>query len=320
MQLVGVLSPGHGFYGAITLPRQAHGSSLAISILLKAIREIEKRGKEKDPSYTLPPVTIFLADNCGRENKNRQMLAFWSILIEMGVFIEVQMHFLPVGHTHCQIDQLFSVVYKNLKGSDVFTIDHLLRIVSSLFGQKGWNFNELVTDILDMDAMSDGIMHKFSGLGTVRDPVTKKKMSLHSIQLKKMSTVPGTGRSTALSVGLKYRRRDQGTDWIGHWEHPNDAIPVFLPGKTVANLPVTILPGRRHAVADMSALDDRYSALFAFFERTVTNAQHGAPAAGPVTNVKHHSQVRCRSFEFIVFSNPAAAAFIFPSTETTLHA
>jgi hypothetical protein len=117
-----------------------------------------------------------------------------------------------------------------------------------------------------------------------------------------MPQVTGTG-TTSLSVGLKYRRRDQGSDWIGHWEHPDVAIPVFLPGKTVANLPVTILPGRRHAVADMNALDDRYSGLFAYFERTVTNAQYGAPAAGPVTNVKHRSQVRYDIFIMAVMNN-----------------
>jgi hypothetical protein len=295
-QLVGVLAPGHGFYGAITIPRQQHGSSLAISVLLKSIREIEVQGRLKHgPTYKLPPVLIFQADNCGRENKNRQMIAFLSILIEMGVFMEIQMHFLPVGHTHCQIDQLFSVVYKNLKGSDVFTIDHLMAIVSSLFGKKGWNVNELVTDVLDMDAMSDNIMQKFVGLGTARDPETKKKISLHSVQLKKMS--PG---SRGLSVGLKYRRRDQGSEWIGHWRRPDEAIAVFLPGKTVVDLPAVILPGRRHAIADIQQLDERYTALFRMFDTAVARAQHGVPD-GPSTSVTHHQQVCTCSFVFGIF-------------------
>jgi hypothetical protein len=292
-QLVGVLSPGHGFYGAITLPRQAHGSSLAISVMLKAILEIEKRGKEKNgPQWKLPPVLLFQADNCGRENKNRQMIAFLSILIEMGVFMEIQMHFLPVGHTHCQIDQLFSVVYKNLKGADVYTVDHLMAIVSKLFGLKGWNFNEVVTDVLDMDAMSDGIMQKFCGLGTSRDPVTKKKLSLHSVQLKKMDPASTGAAQGALTVGLKYRRRDQGSAWVGHWQQQDVAIPVFKEGMTSRDLPTVLLPGRRHAMSDLADIDARYKELFASFDKAVTNAHYGVPA-GPTTSLSTLGQVQC---------------------------
>ena len=38
-------------------------------------------------------------DNCGRENKNRYVFSFLSALVELGIFHEVTMDFLIVGHT-----------------------------------------------------------------------------------------------------------------------------------------------------------------------------------------------------------------------------
>ena len=38
-------------------------------------------------------------DNCGRENKNRFVFSYLSALVELGVFSEITMDFLIVGHT-----------------------------------------------------------------------------------------------------------------------------------------------------------------------------------------------------------------------------
>jgi hypothetical protein len=43
-----------------------------------------------------------------RENKNRYVLAFLKSLVDCGLFEHIYLNFLPVGHTHCDIDQLFS--------------------------------------------------------------------------------------------------------------------------------------------------------------------------------------------------------------------
>ena len=39
------------------------------------------------------------SDNCGRENKNRYVFSFLSALVDLGIFHEVTMDFLLVGHT-----------------------------------------------------------------------------------------------------------------------------------------------------------------------------------------------------------------------------
>ena len=75
-----------------------HGSNQTITFLQKVLVECEKRSKRDDGR--LPPVLFLQADNCGRENKNRYLIAYLSSLIKKGIFKEIYLSFLPVGHTH----------------------------------------------------------------------------------------------------------------------------------------------------------------------------------------------------------------------------
>jgi hypothetical protein len=43
-------------------------------------------------------------DNCVKDNKNKYLLAFLSLLMAKEVFQEVKLKFLVVGHTHEDID------------------------------------------------------------------------------------------------------------------------------------------------------------------------------------------------------------------------
>ena len=61
-------------------------------------------------------------DNCARENKNRYVFGYLGLLVQRKVFKEVILSFLPVGHTHEDIDQMFSKFSAYLKGHDAITI------------------------------------------------------------------------------------------------------------------------------------------------------------------------------------------------------
>jgi hypothetical protein len=64
-------------------------------------------------------------DNCGRENKNKDIMAYCSFLVDCGLFSKVEVTFLPVGHTHEDIDQLFSVFSAYFKCHNAITINEL---------------------------------------------------------------------------------------------------------------------------------------------------------------------------------------------------
>ena len=64
-------------------------------------------------------------DNCARENKNKDVISYCSYLIQCGLFTSMEISFLPVGHTHEDIDQMFSRFSWYFKCHNAFTIQDL---------------------------------------------------------------------------------------------------------------------------------------------------------------------------------------------------
>jgi len=54
-------------------------------------------------------------DNYVKDNKNRYLLAFLSLLMAREVFEEVKLRILMVGHTHTDINGCFGYLSKKLK-------------------------------------------------------------------------------------------------------------------------------------------------------------------------------------------------------------
>ena len=81
-------------------------------IILSVIEDLKKRLLEK--GQQLPRKGIFQFDNSG-ENKNKEVNALMSTLIEMFYLDEIHCNFLVVGHTHCSVDQYFGVCTKCIK-------------------------------------------------------------------------------------------------------------------------------------------------------------------------------------------------------------
>ena len=120
----------YGFYDILQWP---HDSNLTIQVLGHILLDFKDR---------LPEVLYLQLDNTSRENKNRFVLGFCALLVQNNVFkkvhssvdvllcihkyhlsytVQVRLNFLPVGHTHEDIDQFFSKVSHKLKKSNVET-------------------------------------------------------------------------------------------------------------------------------------------------------------------------------------------------------
>lgn len=74
----------------------------------------------------LPRHLLLQMDNSGKDNKNQTILAFCSELVSRGVFETVTMNFLMVGHTHEDIDALFSKVALQILDKEVVTFPQLM--------------------------------------------------------------------------------------------------------------------------------------------------------------------------------------------------
>lgn len=113
-----------------------HGKARKLSLFLMTdefetggnhiIETIHRVLQEKHSSQPLPPVLYMQLDNCWRENKNRYVLGYLESLVRLGVFKEVHVSFLPIGHTHSDIDQCFSRTSQRLKHHDAVTMDDLV--------------------------------------------------------------------------------------------------------------------------------------------------------------------------------------------------
>jgi hypothetical protein len=130
-KLLGVLIEGRGFMSFMTLPTIYQGANVTWTAFLHVLHKLQEHDGR------LPPVLLLQLDNCGRDNKNQLTFAFLGWLVHLGVFHEVQMNFLPVGHTHCEIDQHFSVISQNIKPKDLLEPDHLLAELKPLFADDG---------------------------------------------------------------------------------------------------------------------------------------------------------------------------------------
>lgn len=88
------------------------GANCGVEIMRLSLIKLTELLAEK--GMKLPEHLAIQADNCG-ENKNKYMMAYLSLLIELGYFLTIRLSFLIVGHTHCIIDQWFSSITKILQ-------------------------------------------------------------------------------------------------------------------------------------------------------------------------------------------------------------
>ena len=87
----------------------------------------------------------------------------------MGLFQEVEVNFLPVGHTHCDIDQLFSRISVHLYGNNRFNFKDLLhtarkacsliKYADRLYGFANWKQHMLFHEMIE----TGGGFKKFAG-------------------------------------------------------------------------------------------------------------------------------------------------------------
>jgi hypothetical protein len=74
------------------------------------------------PAVPLPKRLYLQLDNSVKDNNNRFIMAFCSLLTARGIFKEVTVGFLVVGHIHEDIDSYFSYLLKLLKQKNTYVL------------------------------------------------------------------------------------------------------------------------------------------------------------------------------------------------------
>ena len=74
-------------------------------------------------------------DNCAGQNKNKMVLRYALILVELGYYKEVNIIFLVAGHTKNACESLFmwpsfQALKSKYRESDIFSADKLIEVLS----------------------------------------------------------------------------------------------------------------------------------------------------------------------------------------------
>ena len=120
------------------------------------------------PTVPLPKKLFLQLDNSAKDNKNRYVMVFCSLLTAKKVFKEVTVGFLIIGYTHEDIDAHFSYLSKLLKMKNMYVLADLMK--AFMDSEKTIAFiPELVQKVADFKKFLYGYQYdgvnKFIGLG-----------------------------------------------------------------------------------------------------------------------------------------------------------
>ncbi len=129
VKLVGLLE--HRLSNKLTLltMTQEHqtGANHVIEVLHRFLSRKRREGN-------LPRKLFVQLDNCSRENKNKYVMAYLELLVANSVFDRIECGFLPVGHTHEDVDQAFSTTSSRLRVTNAITLSDLHSVLRTTYG------------------------------------------------------------------------------------------------------------------------------------------------------------------------------------------
>jgi hypothetical protein len=130
MHLYGVLVHGRRSYVFVSPDHEEQGQNSTIQCIWEVIVDQYFANGKK-----LPNVLFLQLDNTTKQNKGRFVMAFLSLLVHHGVFERIYVCFLPVGHTHEDIDQMFSRFAIALRGRNMLSRDDMTAVL-----ERGYTF------------------------------------------------------------------------------------------------------------------------------------------------------------------------------------
>ena len=135
VHLMGALSFGfdglsrHLFFHDALLGGETAGMNGTVEYLLRVLTHLKAHSKL--PNHPTKRELHLQFDNCG-DNKNWLVLGFAQLLVTSRLFTSVTVDFLPVGHTHENIDQMFRTVAGIVRHDKVSTMNTLPKLMGVL--------------------------------------------------------------------------------------------------------------------------------------------------------------------------------------------
>ncbi|KAI8496713.1 ATP binding [Branchiostoma belcheri] len=103
-------------------------TNITVNVLICVLLELAK-----DYNGHLPNTLYLQLDNSAKECKNKYIIAFAAWLVHLHIFRKVKLGYLMPGHTHEDVDQMFSRFSTHLERKDAPTIPELLQQLSNAY-------------------------------------------------------------------------------------------------------------------------------------------------------------------------------------------
>ena len=162
--LLGVISHGRGTKCYVVPGHFKQGTNVVLDVLIRTLQTMKERGEN------IPRKMYLQLDNTCKQNKNRFLLGVLGYLVYIGVCDKILVSFLPKGHTHEDIDQLFSRLVIALMCRDARSVNELCSIIRSAYKDKAGRYTE-TEEVVAPANLSDWIepyLNDFSGLTRFR--------------------------------------------------------------------------------------------------------------------------------------------------------
>ena len=131
--ILGCIAHGHAPYIYLVPSNVAQGHNITIQVLYETVLQI-RRTKGK-----VPPVLYLQLDNTTKQNKGAPLMVFLAHLVQIGVFEKIYVSFLPVGHTHTDVDQMFSRISVYLRTHNALTRECMMQHIRRSFQKNGYH-------------------------------------------------------------------------------------------------------------------------------------------------------------------------------------
>ena len=233
LHVYGALAHGRRAY-AFTLPahvRQGHNTT--IEVIWRVMEDIvATEGK-------LPPVFLLQLDNTTKQNKGTYLYVFLYLLVHHGVFDRIIITYLPVGHTHEDIDQMFSRFAIALRQFNAVTRTEMGNVLEDAFF-----FNELPTIVVHMDTCAN-ISGWIENLTECKTKGTPECMAHRHFRFRKDKTGKTLlqARSSPIVSFLSEPWQGLQGDTVEHDLFP-DGVPSFASDALAGLIPPCARPGK----------------------------------------------------------------------------
>jgi hypothetical protein len=212
--LIGALVHGYGPW-IYTMSRYPADSNVTIEVLQRVLTDLSN-----ESGGPLPKKLYLQLDNCGRENKNKAVMAYVSWLINRKIFISVEVSFLPVGHTHEDIDQVWSRTSIAMKSKDVSCEAELFPVIREAFHHYGY---EARCGSLDEKSLG------FTGVANIRDWIAEHRVEVHGLAQREVMHLLFTLHENGPCIQTKHRS-DHSWEEKGHvYKTSSKGFHLLLP-------------------------------------------------------------------------------------------